>query len=259
MMAPNEARPAEAATLKALQLDDTLAEAHVSLGYIKVRDWDWAAGEKEFKRALELNPGSAQANYVYYTYLRDNGRPDEALAYAKRAYEIDGLSPKSLADLGDAYRNVRQYDQAIELYLKAIEMDPNFAPAHARLGTAYLAKKMYEEAIAELKRAIALDNSPERWGRHASLGYAYATLGKRDEAYKVIDELKEQVKQRYIPPYNFAVIYTGLGEKDQAFAWLEKAYEHSQPLTILKSNSWFDSLRSDPRFTDLLRRIGLTP
>jgi len=261
LMPPKEVQQkAESATLKALQLDDTLAEAHVSLGYIKKRDWDWAVAEKELKRALELNPSSAPANSMYSIYLRDIGRPDEALAYAKRAFEIDGPSPKSIADLGDAYYNARQYDQAIGLYLKAIEMDPNFAPAHARLGAAYLAKGMYREAIEELQKAKALDNSPERQGRFAWLAYAYAVSGQRAEAQKMLDELQETAKQRYIPPYNFALIYTGLGERDQAFLWLEKAYEeHAQNLTHLKANPMFDSLRSDPRFTDLLRRIGLAP
>ncbi|MDQ2921704.1 MAG: protein kinase, partial [Acidobacteriota bacterium] len=236
MMHPKEAQQkAESATLKALQLDDNLAEAHVSLGYIKKRNWDWAAAEKEYRRALELNPGSAEANGKYSNYLRDVGRPDEALAYAKRTYEIEGLSPNSLADLAEAYSNARQYDQAIELYLKAIEMDPNFAPAYARLGGTYLAKGMYKEAIEALQKVKALENSPERQGRFAWLACAYAASGKRDEAQKMLDELKGIAKQRYIPPYIFALIYAGLGDKDQAFAWLDKAYEeHSQNLAQLK-------------------------
>jgi len=261
LMPPKEAQQkAESATRKALQLDDTLAEAHASLGYINKRDWDWRGADKEFKRALELNPGSANANLLYSTYLRDIGRPDEALVYAKRAYEIDGPLPTSILNLGGAYSNARQYDQAIELFLKAIEMDPNFAPAHAQLGHVYLKKGMYVDAIRELQKAKALDNSPERQGRFAWLAYAYAASGNRHEAQKMLDELKGIARQRYIPPYNFALIYAGLGDKDQAFAWLEKAYEeHSQQLALLKSNSHFDSLHSDPRFTDLLRRVGLAP
>lgn len=261
LMPPKEAQPkAESAVRKALQLDDTLAEAHVSLGYIKKRDWDWLAAEKEFKRALELNPSSDRANAMYSTYLRDIGKPDEALPYAKRAYELEGLWPNSLANLAEAYADVRQYDQAIELYLKAIEMDPNFAPAHAQLGRVYLKKGMFEDAIKELQKAKDLDNSPERQGRFAWLAYAYAASGKREEAHKMLDELKGTARQRYIPPYNFALIYAGLGDKDQAFAWLEKAYEeHAQQLAFLKSQSLFDSLRSDPRFTDLLRRVNLAP
>ena len=245
---------------KALQLDDNLAEAHVSLGYIKKRDWDWLAAEKEYKRALELNPGSADANFMYSAYLRDIGKPDEALPYATRSYELDGLSPKSLSNLAEAFFDVGQYDQATGLYLKAIEMDANFAPAHAQLALVYLKKGMYEDAIKELQRAKDLDNSPQRQGRFAWLAYAYAASGRRDEAHRMLDELKGMAKQGYIPPYNFALIYAGLGDKDQAFAWLEKAYEeHAQQLAFLKSQSLFDSLRSDPRFTDLLRRIGLAP
>jgi len=261
LMPPKEAQQkAESATQKALQLDETLAEAHASLGYIKKRDWDWSGAEKEFKRALELNPGSANANLLYSTYLRDFGKPDEALPYAKRAYELDGLSPNSLAYLAEAYSNVRQYDQAIELYLKAIEMDLNFAPAHAQVGRVYLKKGMYQDAIKELQKAKDLDNSPERQGRFAYLAYAYAASGNKQEAQKMLDELKGIAKQRYIPPYNFALIYAGLGDKDQAFAWLEKAYEeHSQQLSLLKSNPLFDSLRSDPRYTELLRKVNLAP
>ena len=262
-MPPKEAQQkAESAARKALQLDDTLAEAHVSLGYIKKRDWDWLAAEKEFKRGLELNPSSDRANAMYSTYLRDIGKPDEALPYAKRAYELDGPWPNSIVDLAGAYQNARQHDQAIGLYLKAIEMDPNFAPGYANLGAAYLEKRMYKEAIEMLQKAKALENLPERQGRFAWLAYAYAVSGKRGEAEKMLSELKEIAKQpnRYIPPYNFALIYAGLGDKDQAFACLEKAYEeHSQNLAQLKTQSMFDSLRSDPRFTDLLRRVNLAP
>ena len=263
LMRPKEAQQkAESATQKALQLDDTLAEAHVSLGYIKKRDWDWLGAEKEFKRALELDPRSDKANGMYSTYLRDIGKPDEALSYAKRAYQLDKPSPNSILDLGDAYQNAGQNDQAIGLYQTAIEMDPNFAPGYANLGDAYLERGMYKEAIGMLQKAKALENLPERQGRFAWLAFAYAVSGNRGEAQKMLSELKEIAKQpnRYIPPYNFALIYAGLGDKDQAFACLEKAYEeHSQNLAQLKSQWMLDSLRSDPRFTDLLRRVNLTP
>lgn len=259
LMPPSEAQPrAERAALKAVELDDTLAEAHAARGYIRVRDWDWPAAKREFKRALELDPNSRDANMMYYFYLRDNGRTNEALPYAQRTYELDPMSPRASADLGSAYYEARQYGRAIEQLAKTIEMEPKFAPAHARLGAAYLAKGSYREAIEELKKARDIENSPERPGRFAWLAYAYAVSGDRAEAQRMLHELMDLSRRRYIPPYDFALIYAGLGEKDKAFAQLEKAYEeHSQALTDLKADPMFDSLRSDPRFTDLLRRIGL--
>jgi TolB-like protein len=261
LMSPNEAQQkAESATRRALLLDDSLAEAHVSLGYIKKRDWDWPAAEKELKRALDLNPGSAAANHLYATYLRDVGGPNEALAWANRAYEMDGPSPSSLADLGGAYDYARQYDQAIDRFLKAIELDANYAPAYARLGHAYLGKGSYEDAIRTLEKAKSFEDSPERQGRFAFLAFAYAASGRIDRSRRMLQELKGIAEQRYIPPMNFALIYTGLNDKDQAFVFLEKAYaEHSQQLVSLKSEPLLDRLRSDPRFTDLMRRVGLTP
>ena len=139
-------------------------------------------------------------------------------------------------------------------------MDPNFAPAHVRLGGPYLAKGMYEEAITELKKAIALDDSPGRWARTASLGHAYAVAGRKAEAQKILDDLKELAKQRYVSPYNFALIYMGLGDKDQAFVWLEKTIEERPDILYdIKVGPRFDSLRSDPRFADLLRHMKLAP
>jgi TolB-like protein/Tfp pilus assembly protein PilF len=261
LMSPNEAQQkAEQATRRALLLDDTLAEAHVSLGSIKEYAWDWPAAEKEFKRALELSPGSVQANSAYRGYLDDIGRPNEALAWANRAYEMDGLSPVSLASLGAAYDHASQYDQAIDRFLKAIELDANYAPAYARLGHAYIKKGAYEDAIRVLEKAKSLEDSPARKGRFAWLAFAYAASGRTDQARKMLDELKGIANEHYIAPDNFALIYIGLDNKDQAFAFLEKAYaEHSQMMTTLKSESLFDSLRSDSRFTDLMRRVGLTP
>jgi tetratricopeptide (TPR) repeat protein len=261
LMSQNEAQQkAESATRRALLLDDSLAEAHVSLGYIKKRDWDWPDAENEFKRALELNPGSAAANGLYSAYLRDVGRPNEALAWANRAYEISGPAPASLADLGAAYDYARQYDQAVDRFLKAIELDANYAPAYARLGHAYIEKGSYEDAIRALEKAKSFEDSPERQGRFALLAFAYAVSGRTAQARKMLEELKGIAKRRYIPPINFALIYTGLDDKDRAFAFLAKAYaEHSQQLVFLKSEPLFDSLHSDPRFTDLLRRVGLTP
>ncbi len=251
---------AEWATLKAVELDDTLAEAHALLGYLKKRNWDWSGAEKEYKRALELDPSHVPAYLDYNALLQDVGRTDEALVYAKRAQELDPLTPGTTVLLAYAYRGAGQYDQAIELFLKAIERNPNAAQPHFFLGEAYLAKGMYEEAVAEMQKAVAIENAPERWDRHPMLAHFYATAGSRDEALKILEEQKELAKHRYISPFNFALIYASLGEKDQAFEWLEKAYEErSSPMDHIKSRRWFDNLRSDSRFTELLRRINLTP
>jgi len=196
---------------------------------------------------------------VSYAYLLEGlGRLDEALAHLKRAQEIDVLSLNISVSIGTLFDFARQYDKAIEQCRKPLEMDPNFAPAHVQLGVAYSAKGMYEDAITEHKKAIALDESPGRWGRAAALGYAYGEAGKRGEAEKILDELRELSKQRYVSPFNFALIYIGLGEKDQAFEWLNKTFDDfPNTLLYLKVDRRFDSLRSDPRFADLLRRMNL--
>ena len=248
----------EWAALKALQLDPALAEAHALSAHNREVDLDWPGAEEEYIRALELDPNSVAVQAGYAWYLIDLGRSDEAMLHLKRAQELDPLSVNLSADIGFALYFSRQYDRAIEQFQKTIEMDPNFAPAHVRLGMAYLAKGMYDEAITEKKKAIALDESPGRWGRAASLGYAYAVAGKRREALKIFDDLQELSKQRYVSPFNFALIYLGLGKRDQAFEWLNKTYdEYPFTLVFLKVDPKYDSLRSDPRFADLLRRMRL--
>src|SRR3989441_199432 len=257
---PKESRQkVEWALLKALGIDDTLAEAHTLLGSIRQDDDDWPIAEREFKRGIDLDPKSLEAHRYYSDYLQAIGRNDEALAEAKKALELDPLSPGPTSLVGQRLEDAGQYDQAIEQYRKAIEMDPNRAAARAKLGLAYLRKGMYEEAIVELEKARALDNSPERPGRFANLAYAYAASGKRDEAQKMLDELKGLAKQRYIAPVNFAIIYAGLGDKDQAFEWLEKVYKDRSGPPYLKIDFIFDSFRSDPRFADFARRKGLAP
>lgn len=257
---PKESRQkVEWALLKALGIDDTLAEAHTLLGSIRQDDDDWPGADREFKRGIELNSSSLEAHRYYSDYLQAIGRNDEAMAEAKKALELDPLSPGPTTLVGQRLYDAGQYDQAIEQYRKALEIDPNRAAARARLGLAHLQKRMYEEAIVELKKAWDLDNSPERPYRFAVLSYAYAVSGKRGEAQKMLDELKEIAKQRYIAPVNFAIIYTGLGDEDQAFAWLEKTYKDRSGPPYLKIGFLFDSLRSDPRFADFTRRKGLAP
>jgi serine/threonine-protein kinase len=251
----------ESLLLKAIELDNDLAEAHAQLGGIRQDDGDWVAAERECKRAVELDPSSVFAHTFYASYLNRMGRHDEAIAEAKQKQELEPLSVSVQADLGHMLYFARRYDEAIEQFKKAIDMDPKFAPAHARLGITYLQKGMNGEAILELEKARAFDDSPERPGRFAWPAYAYAVLGQRDKAKQMLTELKEQAKQRHIPPINFATIYTGLGEKDQAFAWLEKVYEEhgGRELGEVRVNPMFDSLRSDPRFASLLRRVNLEP
>jgi DNA-binding winged helix-turn-helix (wHTH) protein/TolB-like protein/Flp pilus assembly protein TadD len=258
---PQEAwQKSEWAALKAVELDGSLGDGHALLGYIKKWEWDWSGAEKEFKRALELAPNSVEANSIYASYLTDIGRTDEGIVYKKRAQELDPMTPEASGHLANSYFMSRQYDKAIELFVKTVEMDPNLAPAHSRLGQVYLQKGMFEEAIAELQKAMAIESDPARWDRDAALSYAYALSGRRGEARKILDKLNDLSKQRYIPPFNFAVVYIGLGEKNEAFKWLDKAYkERSQLLTGLKVDPLFDSLHSDPRFTDLLQRMNLAP
>ncbi len=260
VLPPKEAYPkAKAAAAKALEIDATLAEPHASLGWVyHFYEWNWSGAESEFQLAIRLNPSYATAHHWYGFCLNTMGRFDEALAEIKRAQELDPLSLVISSNVAFSFYLARQYDRAIEQFRKTLEMDPNFAYAHYRLGRTYMQKAMFGEAIVELQKAVALaGGSPFRV---ASLGQAYALSGKRGEALKILDELKELSKQRQVYPAVIAEIYVGLGEKDQAFAWLEKAYaERSGQLRHLKVEPAYDRLRSDPRFQDLLRRVGLPP
>jgi eukaryotic-like serine/threonine-protein kinase len=248
----------EGAALKALELDSTLAEGHALLGVNKYNNFDWAGAEKELKQALELDPNSDLANRAYFQYLSAVGRPDEALSYAKRVVELDPTTTPGYPAY--AYFLARQYDKAIELYRQAQELKPNDAQHHILLGETYVAKGMYKEAVAETQKGVDLDNIAERWDRHPMLAYAYAMAGNRAEALKILDEQKKLAKHGYISPYNFAIIYTGLGDRDRAFEWLEKGYEQrTQYVYRVKREPMFDSLRSDPRYAELLRKMNLAP
>jgi tetratricopeptide (TPR) repeat protein len=252
------AKAREAAT-KALELDDTLAEAHAALADVKIDyDWDWAGAEREFRRAIELNPGYATAHQWYGELLSSLGRHEEALAEIKRAQQLDPLSLIINTSSGWILLGAGRDDLAIEQLRKTLEIDPNFARAHGDLGMAYLRKGNFPEAVAEFQRAATLSSNIIDY--QSGLGHAYARAGKHTEARKLLYELKEHSKQRYVSWYDFAAIYAGLGEKDQAFALLEKAYEQRDPkVTWAKVDPSLDPLRSDPRFQDLLRRIGLPP
>ncbi len=259
-LSPKEAFPkAKAAAVKALEIDDALAEAHNSLAYLKLDyDWDWLGAERGFKRAMTLNPAYATAHHWYAEHLTAMGLFDEAEAEMKRAQELDPLSLIINAFGGWIFYMARRYDQAVEQCQKTLEMDPNFAVARLWLGQAYEQKAMYAEAIAEFQKSIAIS------GRStflvAALGHAYAASGNRGEAMKILEELRQLSKQRYVAPYFMAVIHKSLGENDQAFEWLEKAYEErSSWLVFLKVEPRLDSLRADPRFQNLLRCVGLPP
>jgi eukaryotic-like serine/threonine-protein kinase len=258
-LAPGEAFPkANAAALKALELDDSLAEAHTSLATILVNEWDWGGAAKEFKRSIELNPGYATARHWYAFYLTALGRLEEAIREGQRAQELDPLSVIINRDLGLIYYYARKPDRAIEQYCKSLELDPNFALTHQALGRAYLLKGMREDALAALRLAAAL--SSDSVAMCAALAHALAETGSVVEARKILADLIERSRRSYVSPTNIAVVYAGLGENDQAMEWLEKALaEHNAGLMMLKVHPVFDPLRSDPRYQDLLRRIGLAP
>ncbi len=241
--------------LKALEIDDTLAEAHAMLGAIRQDEDDWPAAEKEFERAMDLNPRAWGVHSLYAKYLAAIGRNDEAVAEAKRMLEIDPLSASAVGAVALMSLQARQYDQAIEFFRKAIDMQPNDPRFHNNLARAFVQKGMYEEAIAEFQKANTLD--PKQPGRFARFAYTYAVSGKRAQAQKMLEELKEQAKQSHVAPVNFAIIYAGLSEKDRAFEWLEKAYEDRSGPPYIQIDIFLDSLRSDPRFADLARRKGL--
>jgi TolB-like protein/DNA-binding winged helix-turn-helix (wHTH) protein/Tfp pilus assembly protein PilF len=255
-MTAKEALPkAKSAAIKALELDPVLGEAHNSLAFcLDGYDWDWEAADKEFRRAIELNPGYANAHHWYAWHLSLKGRYDEAIAEMRRAESLDPLSLIINADLAEILLLAHFYDESIQQSRKTIEMDPNFALAHHQLGQAYLQKQMYDAAIAELQKAVQLSGgSPTST---ASLARAFVLSGKRSEAVTLLSELKKRSSPGYSYASEIAVIYAALGDKDQAMIWLEKGYEERfNPGVLLRPG--LDPLRSDPRFQDLVRRIGV--
>lgn len=260
-VAPREVMPkAKEAAQRALAIDNALGEAHASLAYIAFfYDWDWAAAERGFKRALELNPNNADTHHWYSHFLMGQGRIEESLTQSKRALELSPFDILFNIHLGWHYLYARQYDQALDQIEKTIEMDKNFAQTYPWLGLILEQKGRYPEAIAAFQNAIRLFPGGSSIAK-AELAHTYAVSGNREEAQKIIAELQELAKSKYVSSYQIAAIYAGLGEKDQAFAWLEKAHEErSDGLVNLKAEQRFDSLRSDPRFKDLARRIGLIP
>ena len=256
LLAPREAYPkAKAAATKAIALDDTLGEAHISLAFcLDNFDWDWESGGKEFRRGIELGPDYAIGHEWYGWHLAASGRNDEAVAEVEKAANLDPLSPSIGADLAEELLVAHRFDESIKQSRKTMTLDPFFAPTHYVLGQAFVQKRNYSEAIAELKRAAEL--SPGSTAFTANLAYAYAVSGDRDRAAKLLNDLKNQSSQSSPNAPEIAMVYVGLDEKDQAMAWLEKAYaDRFSPWVLMRP--CFDPLRSDSRFADLVRRIGL--
>jgi tetratricopeptide (TPR) repeat protein len=249
---------ARTAVMKALEIDESLPEAHAVLAEVQSRlDWDWAGAERGFKRALELNPNSANAHDGYSFYLAQMGRSEESMAHAKRAVELDPLTPGRRHGIVWAYYFARQFDQALKVYREMLEFDPNLGNPYLS-GWIYREKGMYEEAIAEFRQI--LKQSPGAPFALGHLGNAYARAGRVREARECLRKLKQRSNADKVGTYEVAFIYAGLGEKDQAFEWLEKAYEErDQGLSFLKVDPTLDPLRSDPRFQDLLRRMNFPP
>ncbi|MDT4965527.1 MAG: eukaryotic-like serine/threonine-protein kinase [Acidobacteriota bacterium] len=264
-VSPKEAMPiAIDKTNRALAIDPTLAEAHTSLAKIKLSfEWDWPGAENEFRESLRLKPGYATAHQWYGVYLSEMGRHDESLQQRKRALDLDPLSLSISTGLGRAYFWARRYDEAIDHLQKTLERDPKYADTHWSFGLAYEGKKMYPEAIGAFQNAIGLSKTAEfpegKPEMIAALGHAYGVSGRRGEALKIIDQLRELIaQQRYVSPYSIALIYVGLGEKDQALEWLDRAYEERDESYVhLKVDPRLDALRQDPRFIERLIAIKL--
>ncbi|MGC1485537.1 MAG: tetratricopeptide repeat protein [Candidatus Acidiferrum sp.] len=250
---------AEKYALKALELDPNLAHAHLALGAIRFYgDWDWEGADREFKRAIELNPGDSEAHRTYAFYLSALSREGEADSEIRRAEDLDPLYIATQVTAGWVFYFARRYDQAIEQCQRALELDPNSAGGYDCLGSAYLAKGMHEQAIAACRQAVILSaNAP---ARAVGLGQAYALAGKNPEAREVLKGLRREATHGYLPPFFLAKLSVALGEHEQALTWLEESYAERDPyLAWLKIERGFDPLRKDPRFQDLLRRVGFSP
>jgi len=252
---PKDVTPAaEAAAQRSLELDENLAEAHLALAIIKRNAWEWASAERECLRSIELNPNLAHAHTMYSGYLSDMGRHEEAIAEAKRARELDPLSIRVNLNFGMAFLLGRRSEEAIEVFKKTLELNQDSADVHGTLAFGYLGNGNYAESIHEMLESNRLggrDNTGDIY-----LAVAYAKAGNREKAGSILKQLESS--KDYVAPGEIAVLYVALGEKESAFASLEKAYAaHDLQLQYLKVDGGFDPIRGDPRFKDLLRRVGL--
>src|SRR6185437_8683034 len=241
---------------RALQLDNTLSEAYVArAAAASFWEFDWAAAERDFQRAIALDPSSALAHHWYGEHFINIGKAESALSELKHARELDPLSLPINATLGRVYRDAHHYEEAIQQCQKTLELDPNFSMAHWCLGQAYLGQRKYSAAIPELERANALGPTPLL---ACDLGYAYAAAGKTGKAKDILEVLMQKAQSAYVPPYLIAAIHGALGDKDDAFKLLERAYrERDSHITYLPLDPEMDPLRSDPRFAPLLRRLNI--
>jgi TolB-like protein/Flp pilus assembly protein TadD len=249
---------AKTAALKAIELDNALAEPHASLAFIaETHEWDWATAEREYKRALELNPGDAQAHNWYAGYLTYTGRFDDGTSEARRARDLDPLSLPINNALAGRLLAGGHYDEALQQVQETLELDGHFAPAHQSLGWVYLHTGRQDEAIREFQNALKLSGTDDT-DLQLDLGFAYAVSGKRDEARRILARMEKLHEQGIVPSGSVAILHGALGESNEAFAWLEKAYEERDPqLTYIKAGRRFEPLRKDPRFKQLVRRVGL--
>lgn len=256
-MSPAEVLPkAYAAAQKAVEIDPQSAEAHASLALVLDHKWDWAGAEVEFKRALELNPQYANAHHWYGDYLSIQGRHDEALVEAKRALELDPLNLMIGTWVGLRYYLARRYDGAIEQSQNTADLDPNFAAAHLILGESYVQQGKRKEGLDELQKAARLSGDSPLY--MAQVGVSLALAGEKKEALRAIRELQDISGKRYLSPYGVAQIYAALNDKEQTYKWLETAYrDRAVWMSYLAVDPVFDSIRSEERFQDLLRRVGL--
>jgi DNA-binding winged helix-turn-helix (wHTH) protein/TolB-like protein/Flp pilus assembly protein TadD len=259
LAAPNDAFPkAKAAAEKALAIDSTLAEAYTALGQYKAYyEWDWNGAEEQFQKGIDLNPNYPLLHHWRSLNLIAMGRMDEARAAMRRALELDPLLLVTNVNLGRIDYYEGRYDQAIKQYQRALELDKDFMRTHLRLGLAYVQQGRYQEAVAEYNRALEIAGDTPQIRAH--IAHVMAVSGKRSEALAALAALQERAKRQYVPPYDIALIYVGLGEKNKAFVWLEKAYnDHSTEMIYFKVEPMLAPLRSDSRYQDLLRRMKLS-
>lgn len=249
---------AKTTAMKALAIDDTLAEAHTALAFVKFRfDWTWADAESEFQQAIKLNPRYVRAHHWYALFLAAMSRHDGAAEKIKEARRLDPLALTVSTAEGRILHFAREYDRAIEQFRKILELDPNFIAAHFDLGATYRAKSMFKEAIAEFEICVARSGGSPIYV--AAVAEAHGRWGNRGKALKILGQLQQASSKRYVSPGDISLIYAGLGDKDEAFAWLERAYEQRDATLVWsKVAPECDSLRSDPRFQDLLRRMNLS-
>jgi tetratricopeptide (TPR) repeat protein len=256
-MAPKEAYPkAKEAVAKALSLQPNLAEAHTSLGLVRFQyDWDWKGAEKEFREAIAINPSYAPAHHFFADYLKAMGRFDEALSEIEKAQDLDPLSLAISTGVGHVLYLSRQYDRAIEQYKRAVELDPNLMATHVWFGRPYLEKGMYKEAIGELETAVKL--SGESTLALAMLGHGLASAGRKEDAMKMLEKLRERAKTRYVPSYWVAVVYNGFRDREGVVSWMKKAFEERSSWLVWSNvEPRFDWLRGDPDFAALMKAMN---